>query len=94
MQEIELKNYIKSFTTADFWKAYERLSPELKEKERSAYQLWEANQAHPSLHFKKVGKNLWSVRITNDYRVLAIKKGDDYYWLWIGSHSEYDRLIG
>ncbi|HEY9849961.1 MAG TPA: hypothetical protein V6D28_10920 [Leptolyngbyaceae cyanobacterium] len=45
------------------------------------------------MHFKKVGKNLWSVRITEDYRALALKKGEDYYWLWIGSHDEYDALL-
>ncbi len=84
---------MKSFTTADFWKAYTKLSPELKKKAKNAYQLWEENQAHPSLRFKKVGKNLWSVRITNDYRALAIKKGEDYYWFWLGSHAEYDQLI-
>lgn len=84
---------MKSFTTSDFWKAYSALSPELKEKARKAYQLWQENQSHPSLYFKKVGKTLWSVRITQDYRALALKKGDDYYWIWIGSHDEYDALL-
>jgi len=83
---------MKSFTTPDFWKAYEKLSPKLKEKAKNTYQLWQMNQAYPSLHFKKVGGNLWSVRITNDYRALALKKGEDYYWFWIGTHAEYDKL--
>ena len=65
---------MKSFTTPDFWKLYYDLSPHLKQKVKRAYQLWKENSLHPSLHFKKVGKNLWSVRITNDYRALAIKK--------------------
>ncbi|MFB2920396.1 MULTISPECIES: hypothetical protein [Aerosakkonemataceae] len=84
---------MKSLTTSDFWKAYAALSPEMKQQARKVYQLWKQNQFHPSLHFKKVGKNLWSVRITEDYRALALKKGDDYYWLWIGSHDEYDALL-
>ena len=58
-----------------------------------AYQLWQDNQSHPSLHFKKVGKNLWSARVTGGYRALALKKGDDYYWFWIGTHDEYDALL-
>jgi hypothetical protein len=40
------------------------------------------------LHFKKVGKNVWSVRISGGCRALALKQGHDYYWIWIGSHNE------
>lgn len=82
-----------SFTTPDFWEAYSVLSPELKEKARKVYQLWRNDQSHPSIHFKKVGKNLWSARITQDHRALALKQGDDFYWFWIGSHDEYDALL-
>jgi hypothetical protein len=84
---------MKSLTTPDFWNAYSDLSPELKQATKRAYQLWKENSFHPSLHFKKVGKNLWSVRITNDYRALAIKKGDDYYWFWVGHHNQYDNIL-
>ncbi|AMA08592.1 MULTISPECIES: ParE family toxin-like protein [unclassified Picosynechococcus] len=84
---------MQSFATSEFWKAYKKLPPELQEKANNTYHLWQANQDYPSLHFKKVGKNLWSIRITNNYRALALKKGDDYYWFWIGNHAEYERLI-
>jgi hypothetical protein len=84
---------MKSYTTPDFWKTYAKLSSEAKEQARKAYQLWKSNQFHPSLHFKKVGKNLWSARITLDIRALALKKGEDYYWIWIGTHDEYDALL-
>lgn len=84
---------MKSYTTPDFWKAYAALPSALKEKARKAYQLWQENQSHPSLHFKKVGKNLWSARITQDYRALALKVGEDYYWIWIGSHDDYDDFL-
>jgi hypothetical protein len=84
---------MQSFTTPDFWQAYGQLPPELKEKAKNTYRRWQTNQAYPSLHFKKVGKNIWSIRITDDYRALALKKGDDYYWFWIGDHKAYERLI-
>lgn len=84
---------MKSFATTDFWKAYARLTPELKEQAQKAYRLWQDNPLHPSLHFKKVGKNLWSARITGGYRALALKKGDDYYWIWIGNHDAYEALL-
>jgi hypothetical protein len=84
---------MKSFATNDFWQLYKNLSPDLKQKVKATYKLWQTNSLHPSLHFKKVGKNLWSVRITNDYRALAIKKGDDYYWFWVGNHHQYDNIL-
>lgn len=84
---------MKSFATPNFWEAYAELSPKIKAQSKKAYQQWQENPLHPSLHFKKVGKNLWSVRITDSYRALALKKGDDYYWFWIGSHDEYEALL-
>jgi hypothetical protein len=48
---------------ANFWKAYTALSLDMRKKAQRAYQLWQDNPMHPSLHFKKIGKTLWSVRI-------------------------------
>ena len=84
---------MKSLTTSDFWNLYAKLPLKIKKQARRAYQLWQENQSHPSLHFKKVGKNLWSARITQNYRALALKKGDDFYWVWIGTHDEYELLL-
>lgn len=84
---------MKSFTTPDFWKAYAELAPEAKEHAQKAYQLWQENSLHPSLHFKKVGKNLWSARVSGGYRALALKQGNDYYWFWIGGHDKYEALL-
>ena len=84
---------MKSFTTVDFWQAYNELSPDVKAKTQKAYQLWQNDPTHPSLHFKKVGKNLWSSRVSRNHRALALKKGDDYYWIWVGTHDEYEKLL-
>jgi hypothetical protein len=84
---------MKSFATAEFWKAYAGLSPEMQEQARKAYRLWQENSLHPSLHFKKIGKNLWSARVSGGCRALALKKGDDYYWIWIGDHDEYESFL-
>lgn len=70
---------MKSFATADFWKAYAELTPEMQEQARKAYRLWQENSLHPSLQFKKVGKNLWPARVSDGYRALALKKGGNYY---------------
>ncbi len=84
---------MKSFATANFWQAYAELPPAIKKQAQRAYQLWQENLQHPSLHFKKVGKNLWSVRVSGGYRALALKKGDDYYWIWIGTHNRSEALL-
>jgi hypothetical protein len=84
---------MKSFATTDFWVAYAQLSPLMREQAQKAYQLWRENPLHPSLHFKKVGKNLWSARISSGYRALALKQGDDYYWFWIGAHDAYEARL-
>ncbi|PSB10152.1 hypothetical protein C7B62_10565 [Pleurocapsa sp. CCALA 161] len=84
---------MKSLTTPDFWNLYAKLPLKIRKQARKTYQLWQENHSHPSLHFKKVGKNLWSARITQNYRALALKKGDDYYWVWIGTHDEYELLL-
>ncbi len=81
---------MKSFTTPDFWRTYSVLPLPVKKQAQKAYQIWLNNQSYPS---KKVGKNLWSARITRDYRALALKRGDDYYWIWIGTHNEYEIFL-
>lgn len=57
------------------------------------FDLLKDNPAHPSLHFKKVGR-FWSARIGLSYRALAVEDGTDFIWVWIGHHGEYDKLIG
>jgi hypothetical protein len=52
-------------------------------------------KSHPGLHFKKLegGDSTYSGRIGLAYRALAALNGDRVVWYWIGSHSEYDRLV-
>jgi hypothetical protein len=83
---------IKSSTTPDFWKSYSDLPAEIQEKARHVYRLWQRDPRHPSLRFKKVA-GVWSIRITSDYRALATEAAGTFYWFWIGSHAEYDRLL-
>jgi len=49
-------------TTAGFWTCFARLPEVLQRGARQNFDLLKQNRAHPSLHFKKVGK-LWSVRV-------------------------------
>ena len=84
---------MKSLTTPDFWATYAALSPEIRARARVVYSLWQQNPRHPSLQFKKTG-NAWSVRIGRGYRALALLEDDVFHWFWIGTHDEYERLLG
>jgi len=57
-----------------------------------SYALLKSDPRHPSLQFKKVGE-LWSARVTLNYRALAIEHEGGFAWIWIGGHDEYERLV-
>jgi hypothetical protein len=67
----------------------------VKQQARKNYQLWRTNDAHPSLHFKRIhgAENLYSVRVALGWRAVGLVEGDTIYWDWIGSHAEYDKLL-
>jgi hypothetical protein len=75
---------MKSLTTRKFWEGYGALPVETKQIARKQYRLWRENARHPSLQFKKVN-SVWSVRVTEDYRALALYRNGDYTWFWIGA---------
>ncbi len=84
-----------SLTTRRFRDAYSELPETTKEATRKAYDLWKNNPAHPSLHFKKIysKKLIYSVRIGLGWRAIGVKSENTLIWFWIGSHSDYDKLI-
>ncbi len=84
---------MRHFASPAFWEAYGKLPESVRALADKNYALLKENPRHPSLQFKKVGR-LWSVRVGLQYRALAAEVGDDLVWFWIGSHRDYDRLIG
>jgi hypothetical protein len=83
---------VKHVATASFWKAYEALPGDIRELADKSYALLKANPRHPSLQFKKIGE-LWSVRVTLNYRALALEHEGGFAWIWIGRHEDYERMI-
>ena len=86
---------MKHLTLPRFWNLHRQLPKEIQKLANKNYQLLKLDPTHPSLHFKKVGKNkqLWSVRVGIDFRALGKEKPEGIVWFWIGTHAEYDRLI-
>jgi hypothetical protein len=87
---------VRSQLNEDFLACFARLPDEIKERARKNYRLWNENPAHPSLHFKQIHglDAIYSVRIGRGWRALGLLEGDVMTWFWIGSHAEYDKLIG
>jgi hypothetical protein len=86
-----------SHATANFWSCFSRLPKNVQSLAKSSYALWSADPRHPSLHFKPLtsaGEGVWSVRIGLSWRALGVRDGNDMIWFWIGSHAEYDKIVG
>jgi hypothetical protein len=79
--------------TPRFWHCYRRLPTEVQRLADGCFALLRQDSRHPSLHLKKAGR-FWSVRVGLHYRSLAVEDGADLVWFWIGTHAEYDKLLG
>ena len=75
-----------------FWKCFDNLHELVQRTSKKNFELLKKNPSHPSLHFKKVGK-LWSIRVGMNHRALAFEDGEDFIWVWIGTHDGYERMI-
>ncbi len=84
---------MRHFASSEFWTGLEALPSQIQELARKNYELLKKNPQHPSLHFKKVGQYR-SVRVGRQYRALGVEVPDGVLWFWIGSHAEYDKLLG
>lgn len=67
----------------------------MRKQARKQYQLLKENPEHTSLRFQpKPGSEYWAARVNRNYRALAEYHGDgDFLWVWIGTHTEYERLL-
>jgi hypothetical protein len=82
--------------TEDFVACFRALPDEIRERARKAYRLWKTNPAHPNLRFKQIQGHdkLYSVRVSRGWRALGLLDEGTMTWFWIGSHADYDQLLG
>lgn len=85
---------MKSTLNDQFLKSFAQLPEHVRQQARKAYKLFKQNPHHPSLHFKQIHSSVYSIRITKNYRALGDWEGDEITWYWIGTHADYDKLIG
>jgi len=83
---------VKHHASPRFWRCYEALPERVRSLADKSFELLKADPAHPSLHFKRVGRYR-SVRVGLRYRALGADVPDGVLWFWIGTHGEYDDLV-
>ena len=84
---------MKHHASATFWARYDALPVAIRTLADKNFALLKENSRHPSLHLKRVGR-FWSVRVGQHYRALGTDLDDGVLWWWIGTHAEYDRVVG
>ena len=82
-----------SKTHEDFWICFDVLPRAVQKQAQERFRLWREDAFNASLQFKELFKDVWSVRINQNYRALGRRRGSLIVWFWIGTHAEYDRLL-
>ena len=77
----------------EFWELYKQFPPDVQLAARKAYERFSKNPAHPGLRLERLrsDQRAWSIRVTRDVRAVALRRGDDWLWFWIGTHREFDK---
>jgi len=84
---------MKHYASSRFWKLYGQLPEEVRTLADKNFALLKGNPRHASLQFKKVGP-YWSARVGAQYRAVAAEMDGEFVWFWIGTHTDYEKLIG
>jgi len=87
---------VNSIATRRFWALFQALPDDVQQLAVKNYRLWRRDPHHPSLHFHRVqgSADRFSVRVGDHYRALGTLTADTITWVWIGTHGEYDGLVG
>jgi len=69
---------VTSHVNARFRGNFARLPKRIQQQARRAYRLFKTDPNHPGLEFKKLPphQDIWSVRVTNDYRAIGQRQGE------------------
>lgn len=86
---------MKHFASRRFWQCLEALPAEVQAVAHQNFAILKQDPSHPSLQFKPVGNGKYrSVRVGLHFRALGVPVAEGVQWFWIGSHADYDKLVG
>jgi hypothetical protein len=84
---------MKSKTDPNFWWRFNALPPHVQQLAQRTFKLWLKDPFYPSLRFKKLRGNLWSIRVGDHYRATGyFLSSDTFVWIWIGTHEDYNKF--
>ena len=89
---------MKSVRTKRFKELLLSLPANVQRQAQKAYRLFRQNPFYPSFHRRivEITRNWkyphWEFRITRVYRATCFIDGDTYVWVFIGHHSDFNRL--
>lgn len=74
------------------WKMHRQLPPAIRTAARRAYDKFRQDPSRPSLSLERLRSDPrgWCFRVTEDYRAVARREGDEWLWVWIGTHKDFD----
>jgi hypothetical protein len=88
---------MRSLRSKRFKKLYAALPAQVQRDANQAYMLFRQDPSLPGLEFKRIQPphlGLVSARISSNYRVIGLQLANgDIVWDWIGTHTEYMRLL-
>jgi hypothetical protein len=87
---------VNSVASRRFWNLFDALPANVQALALKNYRLWRNDPHHPSLHFRRLqgSADRYSIRVGDHYRALGRLTDESMTWVWIGTHAEYDRLVG
>ncbi|MCC6868560.1 MAG: hypothetical protein IT522_07030 [Burkholderiales bacterium] len=81
------------YASPEFWVLYRALPADVRALADKSFALLKADSRHPSLRLKRI-EHFQSVRVGLYYRALGVAVEDGISWFWIGTHAEYDKIVG
>ena len=90
---------MRSRRTKTFRDSFESLHNRLQEAVIAKYDIFKENQNDSRLHRETIQRlKAWGtfieVKITSNYRAIAeVLNGDDYLWIFVGKHSDFEKFI-
>ena len=87
---------MRSLATRRFWELFQTLPKETQNLVFRNFGLWRRDPRHPLLRLRRLpgSDDRFSIRATDGYCALGVQTDEETIWIWIGTHADYDRLVG
>jgi len=87
---------MRSLRTRQFKALYDTLPERVQREADNAYHRFKADPSYPGLNLERIQgtrQPVYSARVGLSHRALAVRTEDHWIWFWIGSHSDYDKVL-